>query len=106
MEEGDLDNRISNREICSVAKPGRYIGREINMVVKPEPVKLSVALAFPDTYEIGMSHVGMKILYHLLNILPGVRAERVFAPWPDMGALMRRKNIPLYSLESKLPVAS
>lgn len=106
MEESDLDNLISNREICSVAKPGRYIGREINMVVKPEPVKLSVVLAFPDTYEIGMSHVGMRILYHLLNILPGVRAERVFAPWPDMGELMRRKSIPLYSLESKLPVAS
>lgn len=106
MEKGDLDNLISNREICSVAKPGRYIGREINMVVKPEPVKLSVALAFPDTYEIGMSHVGMKILYDLLNRLPGVRAERVFAPWPDMGALMQRKNIPLYSLESRLPVAS
>ncbi|MGC8777278.1 MAG: TIGR03960 family B12-binding radical SAM protein [Candidatus Caldatribacteriaceae bacterium] len=106
MEKVDLDGLFNNREILSVTRPGRYIGRESNMIVKSEPVKLSVALAFPDTYEIGMSHVGMKILYHLLNSISGVRAERVFVPWPDMGALMRRRGIPLYSLESKTPVSS
>jgi radical SAM family uncharacterized protein len=106
MEEINLSGLISNKEILSVEKPGRYIGEEINVVKKPDPVKLSVALAFPDTYEIGMSHVGMKILYHLLNSVPEVRAERVFVPWPDMGALISRKGIPLYSLEGKLPVAS
>ncbi|MGQ9747844.1 MAG: TIGR03960 family B12-binding radical SAM protein [Candidatus Caldatribacteriaceae bacterium] len=92
--------------MLSVSKPGRYIGKEINIIVKSNPIDFSVALAFPDTYEIGMSHVGLKILYHLLNAIPGVQAERVFVPWPDMGKLMKRKGISLYSLERKLPIAS
>lgn len=97
---------LSDREMLSVSKPGRYIGKEINTIVKSEPIEFSVALAFPDTYEIGMSHVGLKIIYHLLNAVPGVQAERVFVPWPDMGKLMKQKGISLYSLERKLPVAS
>ncbi len=107
MEVVDLEKILSRQEMLSVSKPARYIGREWNMSLKKdEDVEISVALAFPDLYEIGMSHLGLKILYHILNSLPGVRAERVFAPWPDMGKMMKEKNIPLYSLESKIPLRS
>lgn len=86
-------------------KPGRYLGREWNTVIKnPRSVDFSIALAFPDVYEIGMSHVGLKILYHILNADPSVRAERAFLPWPDMGELLKEKGIPLYTLESATPV--
>ncbi|NLY05521.1 MAG: TIGR03960 family B12-binding radical SAM protein [Candidatus Atribacteria bacterium] len=91
--------------MLSISKPARYIGREWNISLKKkEDVEISVALAFPDLYEIGMSHLGLKILYYILNSLPGVRAERAFAPWPDMGKMMKEKNIPLYSLENKIPL--
>ena len=84
-----------------VEKPGRYIGGEINAAQKDRTAcRLTVALAFPDTYEIGMSHLGLQILYAILNDIPGVGAERVFAPWPDMESLMRLHGIPLGTLES------
>ncbi len=84
-----------------VQKPARYIGGELNEVIKnKEDVKLRVAFCFPDSYEIGMSNLGMRILYGTLNAEPDVWCERVFAPWEDMGKLMREKNIPLYALES------
>jgi len=102
----DLGGIINNSAILSVHKPGRYVGREPNIIIKEGLVDFTIALAFPDVYEVGMSHVGLKILYHLLNTLPGVQAERVFVPWPDMGKLMRQRGIPLYSLERKLPVVS
>lgn len=88
-----------------VRKPGRYTGGEYNQRKKPwseETIKF--ALAFPDLYEIGMSHLGSILLYHLLNDLPYALCERVFAPWTDFEALLRRKNIPLFSLESRRPL--
>jgi len=101
----DLEKTLSRQEMLSISKPARYIGREWNISLKKkEDIEISVALAFPDLYEIGMSHLGLKILYYILNSLPGVRAERAFAPWPDMGKMMKEKNIPLYSLENKIPL--
>ncbi|MBI5847050.1 MAG: TIGR03960 family B12-binding radical SAM protein [Nitrospirae bacterium] len=83
-------------------KPGRYINSEYNAVHKKAP--LSVALAFPDIYDVGMSHLGLKILYAIINELPYASAERVFSPWPDLEAAMRQQNEPLASLESGKPL--
>ncbi|MDO9514796.1 MAG: hypothetical protein Q7J01_01675 [Syntrophales bacterium] len=89
-----------------VQKPGRYIGGEINSIRKDRGAcRLTFALAFPDTYEIGMSHLGLQILYSILNDDPQIAAERVFAPWPDMETLMRDSGIPLASLESGTPLS-
>ena len=96
---------INSQFLYNITKPSRYIGGEINEVIKPDSeVDVRVALAFPDTYEIGMSHAGLKILYHILNSTPGVWAQRVFAPWQDMARALEQKNIPLYSLEEKRPL--
>ncbi len=86
-----------------VEKPARYIGKEINSVVK-ESFKGRFVFAFPDIYEIGMSHLGMQILYHALNNEEEIFCERVFAPAHDMEAIMRKNNIPLFSLETKTPI--
>jgi len=88
-----------------VRRPSRYLGKELFSVHKdPGEVRLRVALAFPDLYEVGMSYPGMKILYHLLNRIPEVWAERVFAPAPDMVQLLQEENLPLFSLESGSPL--
>ena len=88
-----------------VEKPSRYLGGEINQIKKdPAKVKLKFALAFPDLYEIGTSHFGMQILYHILNAHPDIAAERVFAPAADMDAHLRRAGLPLFSLESRRPL--
>jgi len=88
-----------------VSKPVRYLGREINSIRKdPSEVRLNFCLAFPDVYEVGMSHLGIQILYHILNSKNGVACERVFAPWVDMEKVLREKRIPLSSLESSLPL--
>jgi len=88
-----------------VEKPSRYLGGEINQIKKdPASVKLSFALAFPDLYEIGTSHFGMQILYHILNAHPDIAAERVFAPAADMEAHLRKAGLPLFSLESRQPL--
>lgn len=93
------------RLLPSVKNPGRYIGGESNQVVKnPEGVLASMALVFPDAYELGMSHNGTKALYHLINREPDLAAERAFAPMPDMVEQMKAKGIPLYALESYRPV--
>lgn len=90
----------------NVSKPARYIGGEVNSIAKPsEQVGLRIALAFPDVYEVGMSHLGLKILYKIANDLLHVQAERVFAPWPDMGTAMRERGVPLYGLECYTPLA-
>ncbi len=81
-----------------VEKPGRYIGGEVGQIVKEKEGKTRIAFCFPDTYEIGMSNLGMKILYGVLNEMDNVWCERVFAPWPDMGDLLKKENIPLYAL--------
>lgn len=91
--------------LLKVQKPGRYVGGELNSVVKrKEDVEVRFAFCFPDTYEIGMSHLGIKILYGAFNEVPYFWCERVFAPWVDMEAFMEEKNIPLYALESGDPV--
>lgn len=90
-----------------VQKPGRYTGGELNSVVKDKnKVKLRYAFCFPDSYEIGMSHLGIKILYSAANARDDVWCERVFAPWHDMEKEMRQRNIPLYALESGDPLTS
>lgn len=96
-----LDPAILSR----VAKPGRYTGHEWNSIVKdPSQVRVTVALALPDVYEVGMSNLGLKILYQIINNRPDAAAERVYAPWVDMEAEMRRCHMPLFTLESKRPV--
>ncbi|MGE5542970.1 MAG: TIGR03960 family B12-binding radical SAM protein, partial [Bacillota bacterium] len=88
-----------------VSRPARYTGGEWNQVVKDHrDVDVTFAFAFPDVYEVGMSHVGLKIVYHLLNRRPDVACERVFAPWIDMEGLMRRHGVPLFSLETRTPI--
>jgi radical SAM family uncharacterized protein len=88
-----------------VAKPGRYTGGECNEVVKEASgVDVRFVLAFPDVYEVGMSHLGLKILYHELNRRPGVWCERAFAPWVDMEGEMKAAGLPLFALESKSPL--
>jgi radical SAM family uncharacterized protein len=88
--------------LSKVTKPTRYMGNEYNMVVKePSQTDIRFAFAFPDVYEVGMSHLGLKILYHLLNERPDTYCERVFAPWLDMEEHMRKHDIPLFSLETK-----
>ena len=94
-------NKDVEKILLKVQKPGRYVGGELNSVIKDKKdVDTRFAFCFPDTYEIGMSHLGMKILYSLLNEKPYIWCERVFAPWIDMEELMRERNIPLYALES------
>jgi len=91
--------------LARVERPSRYLGHEVNAVRKaPEAVDLTVGLAFPDTYEVGMSHLGLKILYEILNAQDGVAAERVFCPWDDMEALLRRSGLPLSTLETGRPL--
>jgi len=93
------------RVLARVEKPGRYVGGEWNEVRKdPSRVRTKVALVFPDVYEIGMSYLGQKILYDLLNRDRKVLAERVFAPWPDMERELRTAGLPLASLENGLPL--
>ena len=83
-------------------KPSRYLGSEVNSIRKEAAIR--VALAFPDVYEVGMSHLGLKILYHVINGLPYASAERVFHPWTDLEAWLRRHSLPLRSLESQRPL--
>ncbi len=92
--------------LLKVQKPGRYVGGELNEVIKnKKDVDVRFAFCFPDTYEVGMSHLGMKILYSLFNSVDYIWCERVFAPWLDMEELMVKNNIPLYALESGDPVS-
>jgi radical SAM family uncharacterized protein/radical SAM-linked protein len=91
-------------DLLSVEKPARYMGGEMGSVVK-QAVDLRIALAFPDVYEVGMSHLGLRILYQILNAQEGIAAERVYTPWPDMAAQMAEKHIPLATLESNTPLA-
>jgi radical SAM family uncharacterized protein len=95
-----------DRILLKVQKPGRYVGGELNSVVKDwDRVSAKVAFVFPDIYDIGVSNVGLKILYDQVNQREDALAERAYAPWLDMEALMREHGIPLYALESKRPLA-
>ena len=90
----------------TVQSPSRYLGLERNLTRKPwDDVALHVALAFPDAYEIGMSHQGTRILYHLINRRDDALAERTFAPMPDMAEALREAELPLYGLESYHAIA-
>ena len=95
-------NKITDDILCKVEKPSRYVGGELNQVIKnPEDVNIRFAFCFPDVYEVGMSHLGTRILYHTINERKDTYCERVFTPWPDMEALMRENDIKLFSLETK-----
>jgi radical SAM family uncharacterized protein/radical SAM-linked protein len=90
-----------------INRPTRYLGGEAGSIIKEESAKIEtrIALAFPDVYEVGMSHLGLAILYHILNDLDWCAAERVYAPWPDLESLLREHQIPLVSLETERPLA-
>jgi radical SAM family uncharacterized protein len=102
----DITQRVLDDILPKVAKPARYTGHEWNSVIKDwDEVEVKVALAYPDIYDVGMSNLGLMILYDILNREEGVLAERVYAPWIDMEEAMRHAGIPLYSLESRRPLA-
>lgn len=95
-------NKISDDILFKVEKPSRYTGGELNEIVKnPGEVDIRFAFCFPDVYEVGMSHLGSRILYHTINQRPDTYCERSFAPWPDMEEQLRKNNIPLFTLETK-----
>ncbi len=101
-----MEKELTIDILSSVQKPARYTGGEFASIIKSaEETEVTIALAFPDVYEVGMSYLGFKILYHLLNKEQGVQAERVYAPWIDMEAKMRERNIPLRTLETEKTLA-
>ena len=96
-----MEKELTIDILSSVEKPARYTGGEFGQIVKdPSQVEATIALAFPDVYEVGMSYLGFKILYHLVNKMEGVQAERVYAVWTDLEEKMRARNIPLRTLET------
>ena len=93
---------LSDEILMTVEKPARYIGNEVNSVVKDkDKVDIRFAMCFPDVYEIGMSHLGIQILYDMFNRFEDTWCERVYSPWTDLDKIMREKNIPLFALESQ-----
>ncbi|MHB8620579.1 MAG: TIGR03960 family B12-binding radical SAM protein [Chloroflexota bacterium] len=101
-----VTQRQLDRLLPLVNKPARYTGGELNQTVKPEAeVDVRLVLAFPDVYEVGSSNQGLQILYNIVNLRPGMQAERAYCPWPDMESAMRRENLPLYSLETRRPLS-
>lgn len=97
-----MDEKRLEQLLLTVQKPGRYSGGELNSIIKDkQKVDVRFAFCFPDTYEVGMSHLGMKILYSLFNEREDIWCERVFAPWVDFEKVMRQENIPLFALESR-----
>jgi radical SAM family uncharacterized protein len=110
MKDKTIDiiaQRVEQEFLPFVRRPGRYLGGEVNQVRKDlSRCNLTVALCFPDVYEVGMSNTGIAILYHILNQLDGIAAERVFAPWTDAEQVLRQKRIPLFSLESRASLRS
>lgn len=96
---------LSDEILLKVEKPARYIGGEVNAVMKDrEKVDIRFAMCFPDVYEIGMSHLGIQILYDMFNRMDDVWCERVYSPWTDLDQIMREKKIPLFALESQDPI--
>ena len=90
--------------LLSIEKPARYIGNEVNAVMKSRDVDIRFAMCFPDVYEIGMSHLGIQILYDMFNKREDTWCERVYSPWTDLDAVMRKEHIPLFALESQDPI--
>ncbi len=104
-----LRQRISNELLPAVERPGQYIGGELNQLPRPgdwERAEVRVAIAFPDAYTIGMSHLGCQIIYWLANHTPGVCGERVYCPWTDAEAVMRKRGLPLFTWDTRQPVSS
>lgn len=96
---------LSDEILLNIDKPARYIGNEFNSVVKDtSQVNIRYAMCFPDVYEIGMSHLGIQILYDMFNKMDDVWCERVYSPWPDLHKIMKEQNIPLFGLESQEPI--
>lgn len=96
---------LSDEVLLTVEKPARYIGNEVNMVEKDlNKIDVRFCMCFPDVYEIGMSHLGIQILYDMFNQREDTYCERVYSPWPDLDQIMREKNIPLFALESQDPI--
>ena len=96
---------LSDEILMSVEKSARYIGNEVNSIKKnPKDVDLRFCMCFPDVYEIGMSHLGIQILYEMMNRREDVYCERVYSPWPDLHKIMKEQDIPLFSLESQDPI--
>ena len=96
---------LSEEILLKIEKPARYIGGEYNSIKKvKENVDVRIAMCFPDVYEIGMSHLGMQILYDMFNKRDDIWCERVFSPWTDLHEIMKREGIPLFALESQDPV--
>ena len=97
-----IEKKKLDRVLNKVIKPARYIGMEQNSIIKDlDKVKVKFAFCFPDVYDVGMSHLGLHILYNLINQYDDFACERVFTPWIDMEELMRKEGIPLYTLENK-----
>ena len=96
---------LSDEILLQVEKPARYIGNEINSVIKDiNNINVRFAMCFPDVYEIGMSHLGIQILYDMFNQMDDVWCERVYSPWVDLDKIMREEKIPLFALESQDPI--
>ena len=96
---------LSDEILLNIDKPARYIGNEINMVKKdPSTVDIRFAMCFPDVYEIGMSHLGIQILYSMFNQREDVYCERVYSPWGDLHKIMKERKTPLFTLETQSPV--
>ena len=96
---------LSDEILLSIDKPARYIGNEVNMIRKsPQDVSIRFAMCFPDVYEIGMSHLGIQIIYDMLNQRSDTYCERVYSPWVDLDKIMREEHIPLFALESQDPI--
>ncbi len=96
---------LSDEILLTIDQPARYIGGELNMIKKdPASVDIRFAMCFPDVYEIGMSHLGIQILYDMFNQRDDVYCERVYSPWPDLHRIMKEKQIPLFALESQDPI--
>lgn len=97
---------LPERVLMQIEKPARYIGNEVNMVRKNlSEVDVRIAMCFPDVYEIGMSYLGIQILYDMFNRREDVYCERVYSPWPDLDAIMRKEHIPLFSLETQTAIS-
>ena len=97
---------LSDEILLSVQQPARYLGNEMNVIVKdPSKVDIRFAMCFPDVYEIGMSYLGIQILYDMFNRREDVYCERVYSPWPDLDAIMRKEQIPLFSLETQTNIS-
>src|SRR5699024_5827224 len=98
---------LSDEILLQMEKPARYIGNEVNAANKDKSaVDVSMVMCFPDVYEIGMSHLGIQILYDMFNRREDVYCDRVYSPWPDLDKIMREKNIPLFAVESQQPIKS